>query len=77
MAVLCRDCDNVHSATRSLSPWKWRCVDAPIQPEGAIELQFVDPSYRTEPPYERCAAVNRDGLCDQFSPRRQPPGVQA
>jgi hypothetical protein len=73
----CRACYFVSLATRALSPWRWRCLQFPISPEGPSELRFVDPSYRTDPPYDLCTARNRDGLCEQFSPRRQPPGVQS
>jgi hypothetical protein len=73
MTVYCIDCDNVHGATREKDPWKWRCLKNPTAPG----FGFVHPQYSPDPPYERCSIVNRDGLCPDFTPLRQPPEKDA
>jgi hypothetical protein len=66
MTTYCRDCDNVHSATRKDDPWRWRCVKVPIRPG----YGFVDPDHAPNPPYERCSKVNAQGTCPEFVPVR-------
>lgn len=68
MTTYCRDCDNVHSATRDEGPWKWRCLKYPTEPG----FGFVDPTYSPDPPYERCSVVNRIGECELFAAKREP-----
>jgi len=67
--VYCRDCDHVHSATRPMEPWKWRCLKAPTKPG----YGFVDPQYSPNPPYDLCSRRNTSGDCLGFAPRREPP----
>ena len=66
--VFCEACDNVHSATRNLDPWKWRCMKAPIQPG----YGFVSPNWAPHPPYAKCEYRNQNGACEDFAPRRTP-----
>lgn len=66
----CSECDNVHNATRSQEPWKWRCTMIPIN----SGFGFVHPDYSPNPPFERCSVVNRDGDCEWFTPLRKPTG---
>ena len=70
MPTICKACDNVHSATRSQEPWKWRCIKAPIEPG----FGFVDPDFSPTPPYERCSKFNPTGECPEFTPIRKPLG---
>lgn len=72
----CRWCDHVHTATRHLSPWKWRCLKAPVLLQGPPELKHVDPSYRTDPPYETCWRQNKDGDCVDFTKKREATGAK-
>lgn len=72
MNALCRDCDFVHSDTRKLSPFKWRCLRHPIKLQTPIGLEFVDPDWRPDPPYGICTNHNKAGDCEHFAPRRTP-----
>lgn len=71
----CIDCDNVHTATRELDPWKWCCVKAPVEPG----FGYVHPTYSPSPPYENCARIRRNvgAICEMFEPRREaePPPI--
>lgn len=69
MITYCRDCDNVHSLTRSQEPWRWRCLRTPTSPG----FGYVDPTYSPDPPYARCHDVNRLGDCGMFEPLRVAP----
>lgn len=70
MTALCRECDNVCSDTRKLSPFKWRCLRHPIKLQTPIGLEFVDPDWRPDPPYGICHVNNPKGECEHFAPRR-------
>lgn len=72
MTTWCQDCDNVHSATRNLDPWKWRCMKAPVTPG----FGFVSPDWAPHPPYAKCEYLNK-GECEHFTPRREPPKGEA
>lgn len=67
--VFCEECDFVHSATRNLEPWKWRCVLAPVKPG----FGFVSKNWAPHPPYAKCEYLNSNGDCGQFEPRREAP----
>lgn len=66
--VYCRDCDNVHSATREKAPYLWRCLKAPAPPLGG----FQDPDHRPDPPWHLCRHINSHGFCEMFAERRTP-----
>jgi hypothetical protein len=68
MTVFCEWCDFVHSDTRKLPPYRWRCIKVKIHPRG---YKFVSETFAPNPPYERCEAVNHDGQCELFEPIRQ------
>lgn len=61
----CRDCDNVHAATRKNSYTQWTCTRFPKLPG----LNPVDPEGWVDPPYMRCAGIN-GGHCPLFVKRR-------
>lgn len=67
MTTYCDVCDFVHLDTRKLPPWQWRCVKAPVEPQG---FGFVTQEYAPNPPYARCSDKNEYGDCDDWTPRR-------
>lgn len=67
-ATYCRDCENVHPASRDeQKPWQWRCLKYP-RPSG---YGFVHPEYSPQPPYHSCRDLN-NGNCPAFEPQRKP-----
>lgn len=66
--VYCRDCDHVHSDTRSKAPYLWRCLKARAEPLGG----FQDPDWRPDPPWHLCRHINSHGVCEMFAERRTP-----
>lgn len=68
MTVFCSACDRVHPDTAKGHPWSWRCMAAPVEPEG---FGFVCEAYSPNPPYAKCDKINTDGECPMFTPRRE------
>lgn len=68
-ATYCRDCDNVHPASRDeQKPWNWRCKVWP-RPAG---YGWVHPEFSPQPPYHSCRDINTAGACSDFTPLRKP-----
>ncbi len=67
MSTYCSQCDQVHSDTRKLDPWYWRCCAYPTEPG----YGFVSPDYAPNPPYARCTDANKYGECPRFEPLRE------
>lgn len=65
--TICRDCDMVHSDTRSKPPFQWRCMKHPAPLYGGV----VNPDYTPDPPYLKCERVN-NGACPFWTPLRKP-----
>lgn len=72
MTTYCRDCDNVHSSTRTQPPFKWACIKYPTF--NSSPYPDLDPDWRPDPPYALCRHVRHaypESDCEEFSPRRQ------
>jgi hypothetical protein len=70
---LCVSCDNVHSATRKLNKFQWRCVKHPAKPDPD---DLLDPNQSPDPPYMRCRDVRYivlggDWYCPDYVQLRQ------
>jgi hypothetical protein len=58
----CAGCRHLYLPERAAPWYRWLCMRAPAEPE----YNPVTGKFQAEPPWHRCAAVNRRGLCDRF-----------
>lgn len=64
--VFCEDCDNVQEQTRKEAAYRWLCRASPRE----TFLIYTQRGAVTEPFY-RCQAINTNGCCPEWTPRRK------